>query len=446
MASLAYVRVPPSATRLEGDLSTPSIQRAKKVLTALPAPTPEPQPGLGTSSTTGIMSSPPSSSIPASITSPTTAAFSILPQLLLSSTIPPSPSPLGPKDKDKRPNGSPNGQLLISTRDPLSLPTTSANFKRFVAKSGPIFWVQDRVEEVVMWRRGWRVTCVWMAAYAFLCYFPKLVFALPHAVLIGVLLGYYPYPDTNSASSTSAPAPASAPISESVDWQRNLQAIQNLMGFVSDIHDVVLPHTHLLVLSPAHFPSSQAPAPAPASTLPLSPYPPYLLLALLVTFPPLLFLLASPLFPTRLVCLIAGLAPLFATHPFVRPLLLPLSQFLAANAMPLCQDGVTILVRRYQQLLHGYTRLSSKVGPPRTEETTGKGVGEVNLPPLQTILERLRDDDKLDDAAWRAEMREVELWENERYVQAGIANGGVFGTGYQASCRDSSLGEENERS
>lgn len=39
--------------------------------------------------------------------------------------------------------------------------------------------------------------------------------------------------------------------------------------------------------------------------------------------------------------------------------------------------------------------------------------------PLLTLLERVVDDDRLDDRCWRAEMREVELWENERFVGTG---------------------------
>jgi hypothetical protein len=54
-------------------------------------------------------------------------------------------------------------------RDPLSIPITTVNFRRFVSKVGPVFWLQDRLEEILMWRRGWTVTSAWMAFYAFLC-------------------------------------------------------------------------------------------------------------------------------------------------------------------------------------------------------------------------------------------------------------------------------------
>ena len=61
------------------------------------------------------------------------------------------------------------GARLLSSKDPLSIPITTTNFRRFVAKSGPIFWLQDRIEEIVLWKKSWKYTLVWMSAYAFLC-------------------------------------------------------------------------------------------------------------------------------------------------------------------------------------------------------------------------------------------------------------------------------------
>jgi len=73
-------------------------------------------------------------------------------------------------------SGNPSGQrgpgTLLTTRDPLSIPITTVNFRRFVSKVGPVFWLQDRIEEILMWKRGWKVTTVWMAAYAFFCMSP----------------------------------------------------------------------------------------------------------------------------------------------------------------------------------------------------------------------------------------------------------------------------------
>jgi len=39
----------------------------------------------------------------------------------------------------------------------------------------------------------------------------------------------------------------------------------------------------------------------------------------------------------------------------------------------------------------------------------------LRLKPVRMILQRFLDDDKLTDECWNSEMREVELWENERY-------------------------------
>jgi len=54
---------------------------------------------------------------------------------------------------------------LLSSRDPLSLPITTINFKRFVSIIRPVFWLQDRVEEIILWKMGPARTIIWMAAY-----------------------------------------------------------------------------------------------------------------------------------------------------------------------------------------------------------------------------------------------------------------------------------------
>lgn len=96
--------------------------------------------------------------------SPTKTMFGNLPAMLLAST---TGIPTSGNFSGQRGSGT-----LISTRDPLSIPTTTVNFRRFVSKVGPIFWLQDRIEEILMWKRGWKVTTVWMVVYTFLCKFP----------------------------------------------------------------------------------------------------------------------------------------------------------------------------------------------------------------------------------------------------------------------------------
>jgi hypothetical protein len=144
-----YVEIPPSATRLQSCSSTAGndFRPAVKVITSLPHPESVPR------------------AIPPAMQaqSPTKSGF-VFQQALLSSTLQfPSNAPSAPRAM----KGTP--PKLLSTRDPLSIPITTTNFKRFVAKVGPVFWLQDRVEEIVMWRKGWKYTTVWMCAYMFFC-------------------------------------------------------------------------------------------------------------------------------------------------------------------------------------------------------------------------------------------------------------------------------------
>jgi hypothetical protein len=46
----------------------------------------------------------------------------------------------------------------------------SNNFRRFVTKVGPVFWMQDRVEEVLFWRKPvW--TWGWIMVWGCICEF-----------------------------------------------------------------------------------------------------------------------------------------------------------------------------------------------------------------------------------------------------------------------------------
>ena len=147
MATLDYVDIPPAATRLRSSTPTDDIRPAPRVLTSLP----HPEKSSSTPST-------PTSQI----FSPTKSGFNIQ-QILLSNTF------QIPANAPATPRANKGVSRLLSTRDPLSIPIMTVNFKRFVSKTGPVFWLQDRLEEIIMWRKGWEYTAVWMAAYAFLC-------------------------------------------------------------------------------------------------------------------------------------------------------------------------------------------------------------------------------------------------------------------------------------
>jgi len=234
----------------------------------------------------------------------------------------------------------------MTTKDPLSIPIMSVNFKRFTSKIGPVYWMQDRIEEVVTWKKGWKVTAVWMSAYAFLCYFPRLVLLVPHAILIGILL--HNHPRLNPDPDTPSPVGTAQAREGTVDWQANLQATQNLLGVVSDLHDAIVPVIpHLTYASPY-------------SSAILS-----FALASFVLLLPVIYLL-----PLRPIFLVVGLTPFFLTHPFTQSTLIPLLRDFVVRPW-----RKTIVLR----------------------------------------LTRLIDDDKLEDKHWRSEVREVELWENERW-------------------------------
>jgi hypothetical protein len=144
----SWVEIPPYAT----PIATEGAQESLEQIGTLPAP---PSPRLtrqSSETTSGHARSNSTSSIASNLTNAViTAALN----------VPAAPStPSNPRQTAGR---------LLSTRDPLSIPITAVNFRRFVSKTGAVFWLQDRVEEVIFWRKGWKVTLSWMIAYSFIC-------------------------------------------------------------------------------------------------------------------------------------------------------------------------------------------------------------------------------------------------------------------------------------
>ncbi|CAE6526149.1 unnamed protein product [Rhizoctonia solani] len=227
-----------------------------------------------------------------------TSAFSI-PSMLLAATTQSIPAgPTSPREVES------NGKLL-SNRDSLSIQITTANFRRFVSRSGPVFWFQDRVEEIILWKRGWCYTAAWGCAYSFLCIYPRILLILPQLILLAIMLISYPgtpnrrpgspngkgasHSPTRSTSQLQAPEGSS-------EWYANLQAIQNLMGAVSDAHELAVPMVPHLTWA----------TPATRSIL-------YMTIMTL----PIAFLSISP----QQFFLGGGLGLLCITHPFVQSLL-----------------------------------------------------------------------------------------------------------------------------
>lgn len=219
-----------------------------------------------------------------------------------------------------------------------------------------------------MWRCGSKYTGVWIASYAFLCYFPRMVLLVPHVILAAIMLYTYPTPSPSEPISTkNPPAPIAPPPPEgSVDWQANLQAIQNLMGAFSDGYDLLSPLAPHLIHRSTH------------TSLVLT----LILLSFLFLLPVL------PLIPLRLLFFVLGVSPFIWTHPVTQVRILPL--------LKAAVNGGIVKGGNASATLTGMT--SSKYAAMRIK------------------LRRWIDDDRLDDKHWGAEMREVELWENERWT------------------------------
>ena len=142
MDALDYIDIPIGATRLRNTKNAKShdIRPAPKIITAVPNPSPPPSP-------TSMRRKPSILASPATSLAPPT--LSLIPQLMLSASLPPSlpnPSATAPAASKTDPIHA----TLLSSRDPPSFPIMTINFKRFLSIVEPVFWLQDRVEEVIL--------------------------------------------------------------------------------------------------------------------------------------------------------------------------------------------------------------------------------------------------------------------------------------------------------
>ncbi|XWX01313.1 hypothetical protein V2A60_009340 [Cordyceps javanica] len=137
-----------------------------------------------------------------------------------------------------------------------SLGTMSYNFRRFNARAGVLFQLQDLTESLLEWQHPTR-TLSFLAVYTFVCLDPHLVVALPLVLLVlGVLvpsfLARHPAPPRGTLSSEQgvgysaagpplAPPVTVAPVRElSRDFVKNMRRLQNQMGGFVVAHDLVV--------------------------------------------------------------------------------------------------------------------------------------------------------------------------------------------------------------
>ena len=201
------------------------------------------------------------------------------------------------------------------TRPSFSLPTMSANFRRFNARIGVVFVFQSKVIRLLSWHTTSH-TLSFLAVYTFVCMDPYLLTVLPLAVLLLALLipsfiARHPAAPPTITSQTSAtfqysttgppiaPAPTVKPAKElSRDFFRNMRDLQNSMEDFSRLHDKIIS----LLTPPTNF--SNEPL---SSTLFL-----FAFLSALILF------VASHLLPWRIIFLLIGWTVTSLGHPTIQ--------------------------------------------------------------------------------------------------------------------------------
>ncbi|SPC65972.1 related to PEX29 - peroxisomal integral membrane peroxin [Ustilago sp. UG-2017b] len=303
---------------------------------------------------------------------------------------------------------------VAENKVPLSLPTTTKNFRGFVQKSGPMFWFQDGVEATLMWQdTSW--TLMWMAIWAMVSIYPWLLLLAPSTILSVILVMTHRarYQDTmtpnivrmevpKSPSSkarsaddkalTASPAEVLAysttfptstgegfvqpplvpnpPHEGTVKYYENLRDIQNMMRMIIDGYDLLAPTVPYLNWS------------SYSRSLHI------LQLALLTNV--LLFFIA-PYLPYRAVMFLAGEGAFILNHPWTKPAL----------------EG---LAKRIHTSREGRKLIKiAKEGGHKVREWI--------------------EQDRLDDHVWERGWRNVEMFENERFLPSkrAASSSGVVG-------------------
>ncbi|CZS97560.1 hypothetical protein WAI453_008692 [Rhynchosporium graminicola] len=204
-----------------------------------------------------------------------------------------------------------------AARPSFSLPTMSANFRRFNARIGVVFVFQAKLIRLLSWNTPTH-TLSFLAIYTFICLDPYLITVLPFvvillALLIPAFISRHPAPPPtittfsshtasfgyNAAGPPLAPAPTVKPVKElSKDFFRNMRDLQNCMEDFSRVHDQII---HLLT-PPTNF--SNEPV---SSTI-----------FLFAFFTALLLFIASHLLPWRIIFLAIGWAITASSHPNIQ--------------------------------------------------------------------------------------------------------------------------------
>ncbi|GAC97550.1 hypothetical protein PHSY_005136 [Pseudozyma hubeiensis SY62] len=299
---------------------------------------------------------------------------------------------------------------VAQNKEPLSLPTTTKNFRGFVQKSGPIFWFQDGAEATLLWQdTNW--TLMWMAIWAVVSIYPWLLLLAPSTILSIILVMTHrarfqdnmtpsirmevpKSPSTKSSESTAAASPADVlsysttfptstgegniqpplvpnpPHEGTVKYYENLRDIQNMMRMIIDGYDLLAPTVPYLNWS------------SYSRSLHI------LQLSLLTT---VLMFFVAPYIPFRAVMFVAGEGAFILNHPWTKP-------------------AIEGLVKRVDTSREGRKLIKiAKEGGHKVREWV--------------------EQDRLDDFVWEKGWRNVEMFENERFVggKRAASSSGVVG-------------------
>ncbi|CAG8473290.1 21215_t:CDS:2 [Dentiscutata erythropus] len=126
---------------------------------------------------------------------------------------------------------------------PLNIKLLGDNFRKFVQKCGFIFAIQDFAEDIFMWKNP-SDTLLAMVIYVYICLYPQLLILVPLIAFLAILIYNFPK-DSQTKKKNRIFEQFSRlnnylPAENSVDYLKNMQNIQNLMGLISDGYDVAI--------------------------------------------------------------------------------------------------------------------------------------------------------------------------------------------------------------
>ncbi|KAJ1568745.1 hypothetical protein HK096_005456, partial [Nowakowskiella sp. JEL0078] len=116
----------------------------------------------------------------------------------------------------------------------LSVLTTSKNMTKFIPRVSALVAIQDFALEIIQWHQPSK-TIGFLFLYSLMCFYPKSFFILPQLVLLYIIVCNNYLLKTHKPANTFV---VSTPTS-SLEYSKNMQFIQNVMGIYVDVFDTI---------------------------------------------------------------------------------------------------------------------------------------------------------------------------------------------------------------